>query len=415
MRRGPCPCFDRRHVWRVFNNGTTTTPQPMRSVPAPNACAVTFGGSVRTTAALTEDVLVLIQGVNKLHKKVRIPAGTAAGTTFAGDDGGDRHDVARAGLLHDPLAHSHRRQRDLVADHERHGLWRRPTSTRRSWTRPSTTTRGGASPRAIRCRADSTTGSTATGTTRSRSTTACIARTAEPAAEQRCRPRRRSSRTSRDPDRMARARRHTVIGPGRHPHVPGQVNGTDRDRAQRVGHLGAPRLRHLEPRRHRQRLRRQRGRQRRRRDDTGRLLRRQRRPLPGLGHPRRRLSTTTAAGAFSARQAIDAGFGDLRRTFNASLQAGVSVSGSDRQLINESDGAGNTKRLTSTAALERLGRLRRELDADRLRGRQRRRPRRPHHAGQRPQHAGQAEPRLRLLERAHLGGPARLGAKTARR
>ena len=56
-------------------------------------------------------------------------------------------------------------------------------------------------------------------------------------------------------------------------------------------------------------------------------------------------------GTFSARQAVNAGFGDLRRTVNASLQAGLSVSSSDRQLINETDGEGNTKRLSSTSSL----------------------------------------------------------------
>src|SRR6185503_7743015 len=54
---------------------------PMRSLPAPDVGLV-FGGTVTTTAALTEDVLVMIQGVNKLHKKFRIPAGTAAGASF---------------------------------------------------------------------------------------------------------------------------------------------------------------------------------------------------------------------------------------------------------------------------------------------------------------------------------------------
>jgi RHS repeat-associated protein len=73
--------FYKTQVWRIFNNGTTTTPQPIRSVAAASA-SVTFAGSVTTTAALTEEVVVLIQGVNKLHKKVRIPSGTASGTMF---------------------------------------------------------------------------------------------------------------------------------------------------------------------------------------------------------------------------------------------------------------------------------------------------------------------------------------------
>jgi RHS repeat-associated protein len=80
--------YRQTHVWQTFNNCTitpntcaTTPPQPIRSVPAPST-SVTFGGSVTTTAPLTEDVLVLIQGVNKLFAKVRIPAGTAMGATF---------------------------------------------------------------------------------------------------------------------------------------------------------------------------------------------------------------------------------------------------------------------------------------------------------------------------------------------
>jgi RHS repeat-associated protein len=75
------PAYQQVRVWKTFNNGTTTTPQPIRSVPAPSS-SVTFGGTVRTNATLTEDVVVLIQGVNKLFAKRVIPAGTASGMTF---------------------------------------------------------------------------------------------------------------------------------------------------------------------------------------------------------------------------------------------------------------------------------------------------------------------------------------------
>jgi RHS repeat-associated protein len=74
------PPFTEMHIWRTFHpqaNGT----QPILSVPAASS-SVTFGGSVTTNGALTEDVVVLIQGVQKLHKKVKIPAGTPANTTF---------------------------------------------------------------------------------------------------------------------------------------------------------------------------------------------------------------------------------------------------------------------------------------------------------------------------------------------
>ena len=70
--------FYQPHVLQTFNNNNPTTPQVIRNVWAPST-SITFGGTVTTTAALTEDVVVLIQGVNKLHKKVRIPAGTASG------------------------------------------------------------------------------------------------------------------------------------------------------------------------------------------------------------------------------------------------------------------------------------------------------------------------------------------------
>jgi RHS repeat-associated protein len=68
-------------VWKNFYSGSNPTPQPIRSVPAPSP-SVFFGGSARTTVALTEDALVLVQGVNKLFFKVRIPKGTPAGTSF---------------------------------------------------------------------------------------------------------------------------------------------------------------------------------------------------------------------------------------------------------------------------------------------------------------------------------------------
>jgi RHS repeat-associated protein len=69
-------------VQRIYNSGTTATTNPIRFLAAPST-SVTFGGSVRTSTTLTEDVLVLIQGVNKLHAKVKIPKGTAAGRTFS--------------------------------------------------------------------------------------------------------------------------------------------------------------------------------------------------------------------------------------------------------------------------------------------------------------------------------------------
>jgi RHS repeat-associated protein len=71
--------YRQARVWRTFNNGTTTVAQPMRHVPAPST-SVTFGGTITTTGALTDDVLVLIQGPKKLHAKRLIPKGTASGT-----------------------------------------------------------------------------------------------------------------------------------------------------------------------------------------------------------------------------------------------------------------------------------------------------------------------------------------------
>jgi RHS repeat-associated protein len=73
------------YVWNVLNRGQTT-PQPMRSVGRPTGVNnVTFGGTLALSAALTEATVVLIQAVNsagvgRLLKKVKIPAGTPAGT-----------------------------------------------------------------------------------------------------------------------------------------------------------------------------------------------------------------------------------------------------------------------------------------------------------------------------------------------
>jgi len=76
------PAYYQTYVLRTFNNGTTTTPQPMVSVAAPST-AVAIGGSVTTTATLSEDVVVAVQGVNKLLVKQKIPKGTPANTTIA--------------------------------------------------------------------------------------------------------------------------------------------------------------------------------------------------------------------------------------------------------------------------------------------------------------------------------------------
>jgi RHS repeat-associated protein len=75
------PAYYQTYVLRTFNNGTTTTPQPMLSFPAPSASSV-VGGTVTTTAALTEDVVVAVQGVNKLFAKLKIPKGTPGNSRF---------------------------------------------------------------------------------------------------------------------------------------------------------------------------------------------------------------------------------------------------------------------------------------------------------------------------------------------
>jgi RHS repeat-associated protein len=77
--------FHSVYVWSITNNGLST-PQPIRSVSAPSS-SVTFGGSVTTKATLTEDVIVLIQGHNRLYKKVPLRAGTAANTTVSASTG----------------------------------------------------------------------------------------------------------------------------------------------------------------------------------------------------------------------------------------------------------------------------------------------------------------------------------------
>jgi RHS repeat-associated protein len=69
------PGYFQTYVWRVFNNGTTTVQQPMRSAPAPST-SVTFSGTVTTSGALTEPAVLLIQGVKKLHKKFPLAQGS---------------------------------------------------------------------------------------------------------------------------------------------------------------------------------------------------------------------------------------------------------------------------------------------------------------------------------------------------
>jgi RHS repeat-associated protein len=68
-------------VQRIYNNSTNATTNAPRSVPAPSS-SVTFGGTVKTNATLTEDVVLFIQGVNKLFAKLVIPKNTAANSTF---------------------------------------------------------------------------------------------------------------------------------------------------------------------------------------------------------------------------------------------------------------------------------------------------------------------------------------------
>jgi RHS repeat-associated protein len=72
-------------VQRIFNSNNPVAPNPLRSVARPAGTAdVTFGGTISLTAALTADAVVIIQGIDtqgvgKLYKKVKIPAGTPAG------------------------------------------------------------------------------------------------------------------------------------------------------------------------------------------------------------------------------------------------------------------------------------------------------------------------------------------------
>jgi len=88
--------FRQMRFWRTFSGGNASSPQPIKSIPAP-AAMVTIGGSVRTTAALTEDVLLLVQGVRQLYGKLKIPKGTPANTTISFPG------VTRAATPGDPL------------------------------------------------------------------------------------------------------------------------------------------------------------------------------------------------------------------------------------------------------------------------------------------------------------------------
>jgi RHS repeat-associated protein len=76
------PPYYQTYTQRIYNNGTTATTNAPRFFSAPSS-SVTFGGSVVTSTTLTEDVVVQIQGVNKLHAKLRIPKGTAGGRSFS--------------------------------------------------------------------------------------------------------------------------------------------------------------------------------------------------------------------------------------------------------------------------------------------------------------------------------------------
>ncbi|HET6148600.1 MAG TPA: SpvB/TcaC N-terminal domain-containing protein [Polyangia bacterium] len=65
------------YVWSTYNNGAST-PQPTRSLHLdPSITSVTFTGEVSASSPLTEDVFILIQGVQKLHKRIRLQKGTA--------------------------------------------------------------------------------------------------------------------------------------------------------------------------------------------------------------------------------------------------------------------------------------------------------------------------------------------------
>jgi RHS repeat-associated protein len=348
---GPMPIYRQTYVWQVFNNGTTTTPQPMRKVAAPSA-SVTFGGSVTTSAALTDDVFVLIQGVNKLHKKVRIPAGTASGVTTAVTTGaiavtsGESvfFTIYSPKVIGGSVTWSPTMNGAAVAANSINKAILDPTYDNNP--RRFITTHDPMSSGFHNWSYGDWNDSIAFNDS-------LIARTGNL-------PQNNDAVSAAIPVEITdtpsewRGRGGTRIGQGRATAgislVPGQVNSILAMTSTGSG-ISALRI-----------------------ADTWNVdvtasvsgvsaggnggdatTQVDFFDVNGDRFPdsvtRSGVAYNNGTGSFATRQTIDAGFGDLRRTFNASLQAGVSVSGSDRQIINESDAQGRTRRLSSTTSL----------------------------------------------------------------